>query len=443
MNLAVNRSAIFLAAALSACAVSHRRPAAPSAAVVAPPAAIHVEGIPPAEVLPLWRASTPEARARLEGEIVATIDREAAVIAYPSSGPISTSAPERAWAIFEEVSPAARLTLARSLLAWLLQRAWGMHQATPLIQGAVRIIGPSAYDAIADACDRADAPYGHTSFMLYTDDAGHDALVERLIPRARRAFEAARDRLASTPRPEARDPAVERVTSLIGSLLALDRPEPVHRFLLSVVADASMPARLRVEALERMDRTDLPFVEPALFAIARARGDSAVRVAATGLLGRMVDRVSAVRLAALYDGTVGDPSGAPVRRTVGVAFVRRERFDAAPRLIAWMRRGDAARAGYAEADEWAHTLAWTHPRSLDPLLGHRTAEGRGLAILTWSWGPGDDAARIEALTSDRARLAGSSWTEHDAPTVGALATWALAHRERDASIRLDGCCVSP
>ncbi|MFO0645716.1 MAG: hypothetical protein U0326_05725 [Polyangiales bacterium] len=434
---------LLLAALLSACAAAPRRAAAPAAPTAARPEAFHVERVPPAEVLATWREASPEARARLEDAIVTSLDREAAVVAHPSNGLISTAAPERAWAIFEAVSPDTRPRLARSLLAWLLQRAWGMSQARPLIQGAVRALGPSAWDAIVDACDRAEAPYGCPSFMLYTDDATHEALVERLLARARGAFEAARDRLASAAHPDARDPVMGRVATLVGSLLALDRPEPVHRFLLGVLADASMPPRLRIEALERMNRTDLPFVEPALLAVARSPGDVEVRVAATGLLGRMFEQVSAAQLAALYDGTARDASAAPVRRAIGVAFVRRERLDAMARLIAWMRRRDATRAGYDEADAWAHALAWTHPSTLAALLQHGTAEGRALAILTWSWGPADDAvtARIEALRGDRATLAGSGWTGHEVSTVGALATWALAHRERDPMIRLDGCCV--
>lgn len=381
-------------------------------------------------------APAPSAPANTDDTLIADLTREAETFVHPNSGPISARFAEAATARLDVLSPSERQRLARPLLAWLIARAWGMGQSRIAIRAALSVLGDAGYDTIAAACDAERAPYGCTSLMLYTDAAGHAALLSRLLPRLRADVDAARGASVT-------EATRDRVVSLIGFLEALDRPEPVHHALLEIAADASAPARLRVECIERMNRSDLPFVEPALRAIARAPGEVFVREVAVRRLGAMVDIASAESIIALYNTTPAGAAGTSLRGAIGEAITHRLGDRARPHLIAWMRRAGPLRAGYEETDRWAHGFA---RRAFGPEehsgLRHPTPEGRALTILAWSWGRGD-ARLIEALTSDRARLTGPGWREHEVETVGALARWALLHRGRDPAIYFNGCCVLP
>ncbi len=411
----MNLRALVIASLVVACA-SHPRPVT----VVPPPA--------PAPV--------PRVQRTPDEALIDDLMREAETFVHPNSGPISARFAEAATARLDALAPTERPRLARPLLAWLIARAWGMNRSREAIHAALSVLGDAGYDTIADACDAERAPYGCTSLMLYTDPAGHDALLSRLLTRLRADVDAARGTNVT-------EGMRERVVSLIGFLEALDRAEPVHHALLAIAAEASAPVRLRVECIERMNRSDLPFVEPALRAIARTPGEVSVREIAVRRLGEMVDRSSAENIAALYDTTPAGAEGTSLRGAIGEAVARRLGDRARPRLIAWMRRAGPLRAGYDEADRCAQIYArGVLGREEYPGLRDPTAEGRALAILAWSWGRGD-ARLIEALTSDRARLTGSGWREHEVETVGALARWALLHRNRDIEIRFNGCCVLP
>lgn len=430
------RTTLALAALITtACAARAPHPAP----VVAPPArtALVIESLTPAQLHDAWRAEAPAGRTAIEAALVARLRAETERRVYPGSGFVNAQALAQADAIVAEVAPEARPALARAMLAWLIERGWSFGEARATLRHVTAALGEEAYDAVAAASDRDPVAYGLPGIVVHSDDAGRDALLARLLPRTLAAFEAARDRVAAGERLAPGDPPHERLSRLLRLLEALERPAPVHRFLLERLADAALPAALRVAALNGMTRSNLPFVAPALLAVAARPGDEEVRLRVIERLGAMVEWVTPAQLASLDERTPRGEAGASLRGRIGFELIRRGWPAARATVLRWARRSGAMRAGRVEVEAWSRAFADCAPVP-EALWRDPAPEVRALAVVAWSWTHArSDAARVQALTNDRAPLANPGW----GPTVGAAARAALAGRALDPSIELACCCI--
>ncbi|MFO0605960.1 MAG: hypothetical protein U0324_22435 [Polyangiales bacterium] len=436
------RTTLALAALVAACAARAARAPHPAPAVapppVAPPArtALVVESLTPAQLHDAWRAKAPAGRTAIEAALIVRLRAETERRVYPGSGFVNAQALAQADAIVAEVAPEARPALARAMLAWLIERGWSFGEARATLRHLTAALGEEAYDTVAAASDREAVAYGVPGIVVHSDDVGRDALRARLRPRTLAAFDAARAGVAAGERVDPGDPPHERLARLLRLLEALDRPEPVHRFLLDRLADAALPTTLRVAALNGMTRSNLPFVAPALLAVAARPGDEEVRLRVIERLGAMVDEVTSAQLASLYERTPQGEAGASFRGRVGFELIRRGWPAARAAVLRWARRSGAMRVGRVEAETWSRAFAGCAPVP-DVLWRDPAPEVRALAVLAWSWTHArSDAARVQALANDRAPLTMPGW----GPTVGAAARAALAGRALDPSIEHACCC---
>jgi hypothetical protein len=154
----------------------------------------------------------------------------------PSNGLVSDVP---AWTRFQTLPGDAGAPLARSLFAWLLTRAWSLHDGAPMIVATADRLGDAALDATVDACDQPAPPPGHASVLLALHDRA--PLLDRLLVRTQRVVAAAP---ASVDAPTQR-----RLDALFRALVTLDPPAASHALLLAVVADASRPVAVRRSAI--------------------------------------------------------------------------------------------------------------------------------------------------------------------------------------------------